>query len=200
MKIKSVLAFLLIGAIISYCLESCKTKVLAMPREANTISILALNIPRNTDHTAKPKDTTVKIELTDRQRLFYDKYFVPQFESLKMVISAQSRSLSSQAQSIAGLTETLQQMRVRAIKRTDSMNMLQRNDKLEYAKLEKIYLDQQRKQVVKNANQIDDLKSITDVLVVFGILLMLGFAVVCILVWVLWKKIEKLSKKLSDDQ
>lgn len=196
-SVKSVFGFLLLGAIIAYCLESCKTKLLASTSGmSNTVQIYAVDIPRITPYM-RPKKDTVKVELTDRQRLFYDKYFVPQFESLRLVINAQSRSLSSQAQSIAELTGTLQQMRQRSIRRNDSMQNIQLNDKLEYSKLEKIYLDVQKKQVAKNASQITDLKNITDILLTVAGALIIGFIFLLILVAILWKKIDNLSKRLN---
>lgn len=51
------------------------------------------------------KDTAVKVELTDKQRLFYDKYFLPQFAALKSVIEEQSASIRSQSISIHELSD-----------------------------------------------------------------------------------------------
>lgn len=145
----------------------------------------------------KTKHDTVKLELTERQKLFYDKYFLPQFESLRGVVTKQSASIQLQANSIKQLSDIISNMRMRSIRRNDSMQNVFAIERGERGKLEKIYLDEQRKQVARNAQQITSLNDIANALIAATIIMILCILGLIAIAVSLWKKVRILDKKVS---
>lgn len=142
-------------------------------------------------------DTVVKVELTDKQKLFYDKYFVPQFDALRTVVNKQSTSIQSQANSIQQLSDIIANMRVRSIRRNDSMQNALATERASRSLLEKVYLNEQRKQVARNAQQIANLNDIANVLIAATIIMILCILGLVVIAISLWKKVRILDKKVS---
>lgn len=144
------------------------------------------------------KKDTVKVELTDRQKLFYDKYFVPEFASLRNIVALQSKSISTQAKSINQLSQTITNMRLRSIRRNDSMQNVMYIEHQARIKLEKVYLDEQKKQVARNAIQITNLNDIANLLIAATIIMILCIIGLITVAVSLWKKVRILDRKFSN--
>src|ERR1700750_1159590 len=100
----SITMLLLIAFFIS-CGTHTTRPLIASPNSATEVRLSPLQM-------VTPRDT-VHVELTDKQKLFYQNYFLPQFTSLRNVIDGQNSISKNQATSISLLTQTLQEMRQR---------------------------------------------------------------------------------------
>lgn len=144
-----------------------------------------------------PQKDTVRVELTDKQKFFYDKYFVPQFESLRGIVNKQSSSIQSQANSIKQLSDIITNMRVRSIRRNDSMQNAFAVERQSRVRLERVYLDEQRKQVARNAQQISNLNDIANVLITATVIMILCILGLIAIAVSLWKRVRILDAKVS---
>lgn len=194
---RGVLKCLLFGFLFAVFAESCKpTHGLVLPRTTYMVGVM----PVFMDTNKKPKTLTPQQQaklLEPYIKDNYNQYFVPQFNELKDVIQQQSSSIKTQSESIKGLSETISNMRMRSIRRNDSMNNVQLNDKREYAKLEQIYFSQQKAQVARNAAQINDLNKIVNILLAIGVVMILCIVFLFIFTIYQYNRINKIYKTLS---
>lgn len=164
----------------------------------NTIQLSVVDMSPLPQVPVSPvKTDTVKFKLSDNQKIFYDKYFVPEFTALKQVVTQQSLSLKNQSESIRGLSEIIANMRIRSIRRNNSMQTVMSYERQERVKLEKVYLDEQRKQVARNATQISNLGDIANALItatIIEILCIVGLVAIAVS---LWKKVRILDNRIS---
>lgn len=183
--------------LVFFFLISCGATKTLVP---NTIRISAADLmplPYVKQTVKVSKDSVVKVELTDKQKQFYDKYFVPEFASLRRVADRQSASIQSQAVSIKQLSDIITNMRIRSIRRNDSMQSAFAIERQARVRLEKVYLDEQRKQVARNAQQITNLNDIANVLITATVIMILCILGLIAIAVALWKKVRILDNKVS---
>lgn len=139
--------------------------------------------------TIKPKRNNAEIQayLNEQYKINADQFITPQFNRLSSVISQQADALS-------GFKDILTEMRKRAIRRTDSTNSIIAKDRKDYARLEQIYFDEQKKQVARNAEQINNLKTITNILLALGLMMIFAIIALTIVAKILWNRLNRLYK------
>lgn len=190
-------AFVLILAILcSICEQSCKTPAMAIhtPTVKYTPFYIYIDTPKI--HVLTESERT---GLMNRYYEYnYKKYFSPEFDRLNKVITAQASSIKNQSESIKDLTVTLKSMRLRSIKRIDSMDSIQGKSRRDYSKLENMYFSIQKDQVIKNARQISNLNRITNILLAIGVTMILIIILLTIAVRVQWNRINKLYKNIAN--
>lgn len=143
--------------------------------------------------TIKPKRNNAEIQayLNEQYKINADQFITPQFNKLSAIIGQQANALS-------GFKDILTEMRKRAIKRTDSTNSIIAKDRKDYAKLEQIYFDEQKKQVARNAEQINNLKTITNILLVLGLIMIFAIIALTIVAKILWNRLNRLYKSFAN--
>lgn len=146
-------------------------------------------------------DTTVLVErhitqeqyrkyLQDFYKTNFDKLLAPQFDKLNDIIS-------KQASSIHEMSNTIVNMRIRSIRRNDSMQYVINNERTESLRLQREANRQQRIQVNQNAEQIKKLNNVTLLIeiAIGSIILVLGI-IGMVLYW-LYFEIKRLKRKIN---
>jgi len=138
--------------------------------------------------TVRVKPNEVEMQAIYKEN--YELFFAPEFNRLTMAVGTLTRNNTD-------LLALIKNMRERSIKRTDSMNNVHANDKKEYDKLEMLYFNEQKKQVARNAEQINNLKQITNILLAIGVLMILTLIGLTIFVRYQAKKVNKLYQSIA---
>lgn len=162
---------------------------------------IILTAKPNADTTKMPKPPTekqVREMLNQSYKLSFDQLLAPEFQKLNNVILSQGKALQSSENTNQQLTEILQNMRLRSIMRNDSMNKVLFHERQQREIREKYFDDQQQKQILLNKVQISNLKNLVNSLMVVGIFMILSIAGLFIFAKILWKKVDNLSKQLSN--
>lgn len=187
--------------VIMFAMLSCGTRSkLALP---NTVQISVLDMPRlgYVQNVKKPKkDTVTKVELTDKQRLFYEKYFLPEFASLRLIISKQSYSIESQANSIQQLSDYMGITRHRMDSISHERNFYREKDKQreqqDYAyqkenlRLAKLLIANQKQDALNEKRQVIQ-NSVIANLALVGVLVLVGIIIG------LYRKVSSIDKKFG---
>lgn len=119
----------------------------------------------------------------------YDNFFAPEFRRMNIALAGQQSTINSLSTSNQMLATMMQEMRKRSIHRIDSSNNA-------YKELQKIYFDEQKKQVHTNAVQINNLKDITNVLLAVGVLMFLVLVTLALVVRIQWNRLNRLITSL----
>lgn len=196
---------ILMIAIISVLAACSTTHHLAL----NTIQIKASDlkalpyiqsqVKQDTIPKHKMTPTELQAYLMPFYKANYDNFFAPEFNRMNKVINAQATTLASLALSNHQLTEVLTNMRLRSIKRIDSMNAVHLVDKKEIDKWEQYYFNIQKTQETRDKAQIDKLKDVTNILLVIGVIMILTILGLMFWQYVQWNRLNKLYQTLENE-
>lgn len=193
--IKSVFGFFLLGLVISTIMESCKVKSHAGVRPHYFFNpAMVSDTPRQRAGSRRLTAEEQAKQLAPFIKQNFDEYFIPSFDKLYAIIDKQSGIIQKQGEALDRLSHTLVDIRVRAIRRNDSMNNILQVERNDRVKQENFFLSKQRKQVEENAIQINNLNTIANALLSAGAIMMLCIGVLLLVARVLWKKMNNLAK------
>lgn len=194
--IRNSIGFLLIGCVSAFGIESCKVQTHAeLPTRLAVMVIRATDTPKVRPHTLSPKEQQKLLEPFIKDN--YNQYFLPQFDKLNTTIERQSAALDAISKSNKQFAEIITSMRQRSIRRNDSMTNAFNEERKARLGIERVYSDEQKKQIQRNAIQIRNLNDIANVLLAAGVILVLCIFGLIIAVRILWRRVNALVIKLS---
>lgn len=132
-------------------------------------------------------------------RYNYDKYFLPDFNSLRSILMEQSITIKNQAQSVKELSETISKMRLRYMRRTDSMQQIDNRKDTTILSLQRKATLAGQKSVLQGEKQLSDLNQITNLLLIAWGTLFLGFLGLAIFVYFQSKRITRIYQSVSHE-
>lgn len=197
--IKPVISALVIGLVISCAIQSCKTITHGKPIYTMPL-VVYYPLPRLRDTTPKVHvltETERQVLLDKYYQYNYEKYFLPEFKSLRDIIGQQQLTLNNQAYTNKQMVDILQNMRQRSIKSRDSFQKVEMLKDSKYGHLMQTYNDEQKKQVERNAIQINSLNTLADILLVIAVIMIFCIIGLLIAVRVLWIRMNNIYKKVS---
>lgn len=145
-----------------------------------------------------PTEKQVKEMLNQSYQLNFDQLLAPEFKKLNSLVKEQGNALQSSEYNNKQLTDIIINMRLRSIKRTDSMNTVLFRERQAREKVETRMVDEQKRQIMRNAEQLNSLNTLADILLTAGVIMIVCIIVLIVVARLLWKKVFELSKQFAN--
>lgn len=188
--IRSAIGFLLIGIMCAVASEGCKTKSMAITRTIYS-PLLINNFKHDTVRVVEKHMTPEEYQayLQKFYKANFETLMQPEFRRLNGIITQQAASIQQLSTSTQKLSTVIVNMRSRALRKQDSLQLVNADQSSEL-------LTYRKQQVDQNALQIHKLNKLTNVLLIVGVTMIFLLLILAGVVYIQWRRINNLYKNL----